>query len=392
MKWFRIPIDIAFGENSLAYLAQLKGKKAIVVTGGSSMKRTGFLDRASKYLQDAGMEVAIFDGVEPDPSVTTVYQGAKAMQEFNPDWIVAIGGGSAIDAAKAMWVFYEYPELTFPEIIEPFSIPHLRNKARFAAIPSTSGTASEVTAFTVITDYDTPNRMKYPLVSNEITPDVSILDPDLTVSMPPRITAYTGMDALTHAIEAYVSTANDEFTNPLALEAIRLTSTYLAKAYANGQDKEARAKMHYAQCLAGMAFTNALLGIVHSMAHKIGAQFEIPHGEANAILLPYVIEYNAKEALDRYVDIARAVGILETDKIKAVALLVDSLKEMNKRLGIAISLREANIPEDKFFAVIDETAENALNDPCTGSNPRTPSQEDIRTIYACAFTGQHVEI
>jgi alcohol dehydrogenase class IV len=392
MQAFRIPGNIVYGEGAISYLAQLEGKKAMLVTGGSSMKRSGFLDKAADLLKEAGMEVTLFDGVEPDPSVKTVFLGAKAMQEFCPDWIVAIGGGSAIDAAKAMWIFYEYPELSFSQIIEPFSIPQLRKKAKFAAIPSTSGTATEVTAFTVITDTDTHNSLKYPLVSYEIIPDVAIVDPDLTVTMPSRVTAYTGMDALTHAIEAYVSTANSIYTDPLALEAIRTICAYLPKAYDNGEDKEARAKMHYAQCLAGMAFTNALLGIVHSMAHKIGAQFHIPHGEANATLLPYVIQYNAKNALERYADIAQVIGINTSDPGEAVQKLVEFIKDLNHRVGMPVSLNETDIAEDEFFASLDETSQNALGDPCTGTNPRIPSVEDIKQIYTAAFLNKNVEV
>lgn len=392
MKWFRVPRDIVFGEGTLSYLAEIKGKRAMVVTGGSSMKRYGFLDKAVELLKKSGMEVSVFDGVEPDPSVKTVMRGAQAMREFGPDWIVAIGGGSAIDAAKAMWIFYEYPNLTFPDIVKPFGIPTLRNKARFVAIPSTSGTATEVTCASVITDTDTPNMMKYPLLSYEITPDIAIVDPDLTVTMPPHVTAHTGLDALTHAIEAYVSTINDHFTNPLAIEAIQMIFDYLPRAYANGQDKEARTKMHYAQCLAGMAFTNAFLGIVHSMAHKIGAQFDIPHGEANAILLPYVIEYNAKTAADRYAKIARAIGIAEQDDQQALKKLVAAIKDLNHRLGVPLTLAEAGVPEEKFFATLPETSKNALEDPCTGCNPRTPTAEDIQQIYTCAYRGTLVTI
>ena len=232
------------------------------------------------------------------------------MQEFEPDWIVAMGGGSPIDAAKAMWTFYEYPETTFEDLITPFSFPELRKKAKFLAIPSTSGTATEVTAFSVITDYE--KGIKYPLADFNITPDIAVVDPTLAETMPPKLTAHTGMDALTHAIEAYVSTLNGPFTDPLALKAIHMVFDYLPDSY-NG-DKTAREQMHYAQCLAGMAFSNALLGIVHSMAHKTGAAFStghIPHGCANAIYLPYVIQYNAKDtvAADRYAEIARRMGL-----------------------------------------------------------------------------------
>ena len=284
MARFTLPRDLYHGEGSLAELKNLKGKKAVVVVGGGSMKRFGFLQKVEDYLKEAGMEVALFEGVEPDPSVETVMKGAKLMQEFGPDWIVAIGGGSPIDAAKAMWAFYEYPDTKFEDLITPFNFPTLRTKAKFCAIPSTSGTATEVTAFSVITDYH--KGIKYPLADFNITPDVAIVDPELAETMPQKLTANTGMDAMTHAIEAYVSTLHCDYTDPLALHAIKMIHTYLVKSY-NG-DKEARARMHNAQCLAGMAFSNALLGIVHSMAHKTGAAYSgghIVHGAANARLL-----------------------------------------------------------------------------------------------------------
>ena len=301
MSRFCLPRDIYHGKGCLEELKNLKGKKACLVVGGGSMKRQGFLDRAVNYLKEGGMEVRLIEGVEPDPSVETVMKGAEVMREFEPDWIVAMGGGSPIDAAKAMWVFYEYPEVSFEDIITPFSFPELRQKAKFAAIPSTSGTATEVTAFSVITNYQT--GVKYPLADFNITPDVAIVDPDLVSGLPVKQVAYTGMDALTHAIEAYVSTLNGPFTDPLALQAIEMVLDYLPASY--HCDMVAREQMHYAQCLAGMAFSNALLGIVHSMAHKTGAAFStghIPHGCANAIYLPYVIQYNAKDpvAANRY--------------------------------------------------------------------------------------------
>ena len=271
-------------------LKTLTGKKAIVVVGGGSMKRFGFLDKAIEYLKEAGMEVELFEGVEPDPSVETVMKGAEAMRKFQPDWIVAMGGGSPIDAAKAMWAFYEYPETTFEDLITPFNFPTLRTKAKFCAISSTSGTATEVTAFSVITDY--AKGIKYPLADFNITPDVAIVDPILAETMPKKLTAHTGMDALTHAIEAYVSTLHNDFTDPLALHAIKMIHNDLKKSFDG--DKAARENMHNAQCLAGMAFSNALLGIVHSMAHKTGAAFtggHIVHGCANAMYLPEGITY-----------------------------------------------------------------------------------------------------
>ncbi len=278
------------------------------------------------------MEVQLIEGVEPDPSVETVMRGAKVMQEFQPDWIVAMGGGSPIDAAKAMWTFYEYPEIKFEDLITPFGFPELRQKARFAAIPSTSGTATEVTAFSVITDYNT--GVKYPLADFNITPDVAIVDPELVEGLPQKQVAYTGMDALTHAIEAYVSTLNCPYTDPLALQAIEMVLTIFRHLITCNMD--ARAKMHDAQCLAGMAFSNALLGIVHSMAHKTGAVFDtghIPHGCANAIYLPYVIQYNAKDsvAAKRYAEIARRMGLPGTSEKALINSLLQRLMSSMRR-------------------------------------------------------------
>ena len=273
MARFTLPRDLYHGKGALEELKNLKGNKAIVVVGGGSMKRFGFLDRVIDYLKEAGLEVKLFEGVEPDPSVDTVMKGAEMMREFGPDWIVAIGGGSPIDAAKAMWAFYEYPDTTFEDLCIPFNFPTLRTKARFCAIPSTSGTATEVTAFSVITDYN--KGIKYPLADFNITPDVAIVDPDLAETMPAKLTAFTGMDAMTHAIEAYVSTLHCDYTDPLALHAIKMIHNDLIDSY-NG-DMAARDRMHNAQCLAGMAFSNALLGIVHSMAHKTGAAYSGGH-------------------------------------------------------------------------------------------------------------------
>ena len=265
MARFTLPRDIYHGKGSLEVLKTLKGKKAIVVVGGGSMKRFGFLDKVESYLKEAGLEVKLIEGVEPDPSVETVMKGAAIMRDFEPDWIVAMGGGSPIDAAKAMWIFYEYPNFTFEQAVIPFGLPELRQKAKFIAIPSTSGTATEVTAFSVITDYKA--KIKYPLADFNLTPDIAIVDPDLAQTMPAKLVAHTGMDALTHAIEAYTASLRSNFSDPLALKAIEMVNENLVNSF-NG-DEEARSLMHEAQCLAGMAFSNALLGIVHSMAHKV---------------------------------------------------------------------------------------------------------------------------
>ena len=390
MSRFTLPRDLYYGKGSLDVLKTIKGKKAIVVVGGGSMKRFGFLDKVCNNLKEAGMEVRLFEGVEPDPSVETVMKGAAAMREFEPDWIVSIGGGSPIDAAKAMWVFYEYPNTTFEEIIQPFSFPELRQKARFLAIPSTSGTATEVTAFSVITDYQ--KGVKYPLADFNITPDVAIVDPELAETMPQTLTAHTGMDALTHAIEAYVSTMNSPFTDPLAMRAISMVFEYLPDSY-NG-DKNAREQMHYAQCMAGMAFSNALLGIVHSMAHKTGAAYStghIPHGCANAIYLPYVIQYNAKDATakQRYADIARTVGLIGDDD-QLVKALCEKIDSYNVRLNIPKTLKEFGVNEEEFLQKLPSVAELAVGDACTGSNPRSITPAQMAELLKCCYYGTPV--
>ena len=389
MARFTLPRDIYHGEGALEELKNLKGKKAIVVVGGGAMKRQGFLAKVEDYLKEAGMEVSLFEGVEPDPSVETVMKGAKAMQEFEPDWIVAMGGGSPIDAAKAMWAFYEYPEITFEDLITPFSFPELRQKAKFAAIPSTSGTATEVTAFSVITDY--AKGIKYPLADFNITPDVAIVDPALVAELPVKQVAYTGMDALTHAIEAYVSTLNCPYTDPLALKAIEMVFDYLPASYRCNM--EARAKMHDAQCLAGMAFSNALLGIVHSMAHKTGAAFStghITHGLANAMYLPYVIKYNAKDpvAAKRY---ARFVGLGGASEKALINSLCEKINEFNVILNIPATLKDFGIKEDEFKEKIATISENAVGDACTGSNPRTIDPATMERLFTCIYYGTEVD-
>ncbi len=395
MARFTLPRDLYHGKGSLQELKNLKGKKAVLVVGGGSMKRFGFLDKAVGYLTEAGMEVKLFENVEPDPSVETVMKGAKMMQEFEPDWIISMGGGSPIDAAKAMWAFYEYPETTFEELIVPFNFPTLRTKARFCAIPSTSGTATEVTAFSVITDYE--KGIKYPLADFNITPDVAIVDPELAEKMPAKLTAHTGMDAMTHAIEAYVSTLHCDYTDPLALHAIKMIHNDLKASYKG--DMDARDRMHNAQCLAGMAFSNALLGIVHSMAHKTGAAYtggHIVHGCANAMYLPRVIQYNAKneEAAKRYAEIATFIGLKGESTEDLVKALVDELKAMNAALNIPNGIKEYEggiIDEKEFMDKLVTVAELAIGDACTDSNPRIPTQEEMEKLLKACFYGEDVD-
>lgn len=387
MARFTLPRDIYYGAGAISELNVLKGhKKAMIFTGGSSMKRGGFLQKVEDVLHEIGIETQLFEGIEPDPSIETVFRGAEAMRAFEPDVIVAIGGGSPIDAAKAMWVFYEHPEKTFEDIKDPFTIPVLRNKAIFVAIPSTSGTATEVTAFSVITDYKTD--IKYPLADFEITPDIAILDTDIPLTMPKKLTAHTGMDALTHAIEAYVATARSNFSDALALQAISDIYDSLVASYYG--DKAAREKMHIAQCMAGMAFSNALLGIAHSLAHKTGAVFHIPHGCCNAILLPSVIEFNAKVCAERYAAIARHIGLPGKTDEQLTNALVDSVKALNKKLEIAQTYKENGVSEELLNEHADAIAANAVLDPCTSSNPRKIDKEQMKQVLLCAYYGMPV--
>ena len=387
MARFTLPRDLYFGENAIEELKCLKGKKrAFVVTGGTSMQKFGFLAKLEGVLKDTGLDVKLFEGVEPDPSVETVMRGAAAMREYNPDVIVAIGGGSPIDAAKAMWVFYEYPDKTFEDIKNPFTMPKLRTKAIFVAVPSTSGTATEVTAFSVITDYS--NKVKYPLADFEITPDIAILDTAIAQTMPKKLVAHTGMDALTHAIEAYVAVAHSPFSDPLAMEAIEMIFDNLEYSY-NGE-KKARDNMHIAQCLAGMAFSNALLGICHSLAHKIGAQFDLTHGLCNAILLPFVIKYNSKVSEAEYAKIARRLGLSGGTDKQLVKSLIDAINAMNKKVGIAPTLRENGVTDELFNKHLDFICEQAQLDPCTGANPRGTTPAELKKILECALVGNPI--
>lgn len=402
MVRFTLPRDLYHGKGSLEALKTLEGKKAIICVGGGSMKRNGFLQKAEDYLKEAGMEVKLFEGIESDPSVETVMKGAAVMTEFEPDWIVAIGGGSPIDAAKAMWIKYEYPDTTFEDMCKVFGLPKLRKKAHFCAVSSTSGTATEVTAFSIITDYE--KGIKYPIADFEITPDVAIVDPELAETMPVKLVAHTGMDAMTHAIEAYVSTANCDYTDPLALHAMEMIQANLVKSYSG--DMAARDSMHNAQCLAGMAFSNALLGIVHSMAHKTGAAFEgghIIHGAANAMYLPKVIKFNAKDetAAKRYAFIADFLHLGGNTQDEKIDNLIAMLRKMNDDLNIPHCIKnygEGGLPaetgfvsEEEFKAKLHDIAANAILDACTGSNPRQPSQEEMEKLLTCCYYDTEVD-
>ena len=403
MGRFTNPRDLYFGEGARHEVKNLKGERAVIVTGGGSMRRGGFLQDVENDLKEAGFEVKLIEGVESDPSVETVMNGAAVMSEFQPDWIIAIGGGSPIDAAKAMWIKYEYPETTFEDMCKVFGLPKLRTKAHFCAISSTSGTATEVTAFSIITDYS--KGIKFPIADFEITPDVAIVDPELTYTMPAKLCAHTGMDALTHSIEAYVSTAGSAYTDANALYAMREIVEWLPKSYQG--DKEARQHMHDAQCIAGIAFSSGLLGIVHSMAHKTGAAFtgdHIIHGCANAMYLGKVIQFNAKDARakSRYAYIAKEVFHLagETED-ELVAALVQMIRDLNDKIDIPQGIKnygkggvkadESVIDYAEFEEKKTRIAVDAIGDACTGSNPRQPTPEEMEKLLECVYNDVDVD-
>ncbi|MCY6371431.1 iron-containing alcohol dehydrogenase [Clostridium ganghwense] len=383
MARFTIPRDVYFGQGTVEELKNLKGKRAAIVIGGSAVKKNGALEKVEQYLREAGMETTLIEGVEADPSVKTVMRGVEIMNQFKPDWIIGLGGGSPMDAAKAMWIFYEYPEFTFEEAAKPFNLPELRQKSKYAAIPTTSGTGSEVTSFAVITDNET--GVKYPIADFNITPDIAIVDTDLAQSMPAKLVAHTGMDALTHSLEAYVSTMSNELTDALAMKSIEMIQDYLVESFKG--DKNSRAKMHISQCLAGMSFSNAILGIVHSMSHKTGKIFAVPHGCANAIYLPIAIEFNAEKAGDKYADVAKRLGLQGSNEKELVESLVKFVRDLNKAMNIPSSLKEFGLAEEKFLANLDDISKNAVADPCTGTNPREISPEQMKELFNKAYYG-----
>ncbi|MTI59660.1 MAG: bifunctional acetaldehyde-CoA/alcohol dehydrogenase [Firmicutes bacterium] len=404
MKWFKVPPKLYFEYGSLQYLSKLKGKTAFIITD-QTMVDLGFVDKVAYQLDKADIAMEVFSDVEPDPSVETVQRGCQAMEDIEPDLIIALGGGSAMDAAKGMWLFYEHPDIKFDDLKlkfmdirkRAFKFPALGRRATFVAVPTTSGTGSEVTAFSVITDKK--KNIKYPLADYELTPDIAVIDPELVMTVPASVTADTGLDVLTHAIEAYVSVMASDYTDALAERAIKLVFKYLPRAYKDGSDKEAREKMHNASCLAGMAFTNAFLGINHSMAHILGGKFHIPHGRANAILLPHVIKYNAgkpsklaafpqyeyPKADQRYAEIAEMLGLPADTSEKGVDSLIKAVKDLMKEVKIPLSLAEAGVEKKEFEKELDDMADIAFNDQCTGTNPRMPLVTEIKEVYRQAY-------
>ncbi len=366
--------ELMFGAGCLAYLKTVKATKASIVIGGSSMERSGILDKVRAYLAEGGVQTDLITGVEPDPHFSTVRKGVQAMKSFHPDLIIALGGGSVMDAAKTMWIYYENEQLTkLADILPPNAFPKLRKKARFCCIPSTSGTASEVSRSVVITDDDT--GMKIGLGNMEMMPDIAICDPEVTLSMPQRITAETGMDALTHALEALVSNRANYVSNILATKAAQDIIATLPTAYHNGNDLAARETMLNASMIAGMAFTNVSLGIVHSMAHTLGSYFHVAHGLADAILLPYIVRFNmaeayAKEAYDTF---AKSIGSED---------LVATINALNQQVNIPLTLGQIIPDREKYFSLLDDMALAALADGCTKTNPIIPTVEQLKNLYA----------
>ncbi len=411
MQWFKIPEKIYFQPGSVQYLSQMpKISRAFIVTD-EMMLKLGYVEKVLYHLRKRDginyVHSEIFDRVRPDPTVDTIREGVAAAEAFRPDVIIALGGGSAIDAAKAIWLFYEHPETDFSDLRmkfmdirkRVFKYPPLGKKAKLVAIPTTSGTGSEVTSFSVITD--PTGETKYPLADYELTPDVAIVDPEFVQSVPPQVRADTGMDVLTHAIEAYVSVMASDYTDGLAMKAIQLVFDFLPKVYINDNDKKAFEKMHNASCIAGMAFTNAFLGINHSMAHKLGGEFHIPHGRANAVLLPYVIRYNGSRpskftafpkyehyiADEKYAEIAKYLGLRCGTAEEGISSLISAITELMKKLQMPLSIRECGISEEKFMSSLDELADKAFEDQCTPANPRMPLVSELKDIYINAYKG-----
>ncbi len=409
MQWFKVPPRIYFENNSIQYLEKMRDINRVFIVTDEVMVNLGYVDKALYYLRkrEIPVSVEIFSDVEPDPSVTTIKKGVAEMNRFQPDVVLALGGGSAIDAAKGMWLFYEHPETSFDGLKlkfldirkRSFPYPKLGKKARFVAVPTTSGTGSEVTAFSVITDKENGN-IKYPLADYELTPDVAIIDPQFCMTMPKNITADTGLDVLTHALEAYVSVLSSDYTDALALKAVQLVFEYLPRAYKFGAtDAVAREKMHNASAIAGMAFTNAFLGVNHSLAHKLGGEYHIPHGRANAIVLPHVIRYNATKptkftafpkyktfiADKKYAEIARYLGLKAKTTEEGVTSLIKAVRDLMKEVNVPYTIKECGIEEDVFMRNLNKLATNAFEDQCTTANPRYPLIRELEEILVKAY-------
>ncbi|MEV6205755.1 bifunctional acetaldehyde-CoA/alcohol dehydrogenase [Kitasatospora sp. NPDC051914] len=410
MQWFKVPPKIYFERNSVKYLASMPNAHRIVIVTDRTMVEVGHLERIRGILdrRSEPVEVRVVDFVEPNPSIDTVRKGAELMQGFRPDTIVALGGGSPMDAAKVMWLMYEHPEVEFADLKEKFfdirkrafTFPDLGEKAKLVCIPTTSGTGSEVTPFAVITD--TATGQKYPLADYALTPSVAIVDPALTTRLPKDVTADSGFDALTHCIETYVSVYANDFTDGLALQGIRLIFDHLERAVLDGPgDPVARERMHNAGTIAGMAFGSAFLGVVHAMAHTLGATFHIAHGRTNALLLPHVIRYNGSApskvtswpkyrsyiAPERYRSIARTLGLPADTPEQGVESLAAAVEDLRDRVGIPRSFKEAGVDEAAFLAALPQQAMNAYEDQCAPANPRMPMLADMQQLMRQAYYG-----
>lgn len=408
MQWFKVPAKIYFERNSIEYLHQMKEMNKVIIVTDRSMVDLGYVNRVTDQLKLRSPEVQhqLFCDVEPDPSIQTVLKGVQLMRSFEPDTIIALGGGSSMDAAKGMWLFYEHPEVNFNDLKQKFmdirkrafQYPELGRKSKLICIPTTSGTGSEVTPFAVITDKI--EHKKYPLTDYSLTPTVAIIDPALTMTLPKSITADTGMDVLTHATEAFVSTLASDYTDGLAIQAIKMVFAYLERAYKNGaNDPEAREKMHNASALAGMAFANAFLGMNHSMAHKIGGEFHVPHGRANAILLPFTIRYNGKKpqklstwpkynyykADEKYAELARILGLPASTIEEGVESYAKACGELGMKCGIKMNFKSQNIDEQTYLSQIEKLSYLAYEDQCSPANPRVPMVEDMQKILKDAY-------
>lgn len=410
MQWFKVPDKIYFEHNSIQYLEKMPNITRAFIVTDPGMVSLGYVDKILYYLRKRTEHVhcEIFSDVEPDPSIETVKRGAQMMDEFKPDVIIALGGGSAMDAAKGMWLFYEHPDVDFNSLRlrfldirkRAFKFPKMGNKAQLVAIPTTSGTGSEVTSFAVISDKK--NNMKYPLADYELTPNIAIIDPQFVMSLPKSATADTGLDVLTHALEAYVSVMASDYTDGLAMKAIQLVFKYLPRAYKNGaEDAEAREKMHNASCMAGMAFTNAFLGLNHSIAHKIGGEYHVPHGRANAVLLPHVIKYNASIpskfvsfpkykkfiADEKYAEIAAFLGLPAKTTEEGVQSLINAVIDLMKEVNEPLSFSECGIDEETYMRNVPDIANKAFEDQCTTANPKLPLVKEIEQIMRDAYKG-----
>jgi len=389
MWYFRSP-EVVFGEDALDHLTFLKGRRAFIVSD-DVMVRLGFVEVVKTKLTEAGLECDVFDQVEPEPSLQTVQRGAALMLKKNPDWIVGLGGGSALDAAKAMWILYERPDLA-PEEINPFDDLGLRQKARLVAIPTTSGTGSETTWAVVLTD--TEAGCKISTGAPECTPDIAIVDPIFAARMPPRLTADTGLDALTHAVEGYTSTWHNDFSDGLCLKAIQMIFSYLPRAYADGDDVEAREKMHNAATLAGLGFINSLAATAHALGHSLGAVFHVPHGRAVSLFLPYTIQFNTRgEGPTRYADIARFLELPAAHEKEGSANLVSAIHDLERTVGQPLSIREAlpDLTPEEFAARLDKLVDNAEMDPTIVASARDLSSDDTRQLFEYAFEGKDVD-